>query len=503
MIDATPLLRAYAARRARAWARQPAAAVQERLLVRLVCAAKATRFGRQHDFEAIGSVQDFQARVPIRTYELFWEGYWHERFPLLADMTWPGAIPFIAVSSGTTSGATKYIPVSRAMVRANRKAALDVLCHHVLNRPHSRILAGKNLILGGSTALVERVAGIREGDLSGIAAATIPWWARGRVFPPPSLALIGDWERKVALMAAGSLHEPITSVNGTPSWLLLFLERVAALAGGRLADAYPNLEMVAHGGIGFAPYRAAFEALLAGSRAETREVYPASEGFVAIADRGPGEGLRLNLDHGVFFEFVPVEELAAERPTRHWVRTLETGVNYAVVLSSCAGLWAYVLGDTVRFVDRMPPRLLVTGRIAYMLSAFGEHLIAEEIEAAVTAAAAAIGATLSDFAVGAIHPPEARAPGGHLFVVEFGGPVAPPDLVRFAEAVDRGLAVRNLDYQAHRAGDYGMAPPRVVVAPPGGFAAWMKQRGKLGGQHKVPRIITDADLLASLRRAVA
>ncbi len=441
--------------------------------------------------------------MPLRTYEQFWTDYWRAPYPRLTDATWPGTIPFIAVSSGTTSGATKYIPVSHAMVRANRDAALDLLCHHVLNRPRSRVLAGKNLILGGSTAFTAPARGIRQGDLSGIAAATIPLWARSRVFPPRALALIDDWEEKVERLAAAALGQPITSINGTPSWLLLFLQRVAALAGGTLADAFPNLEMIAHGGIGFAPYRAAFAALLAGTRAETRELYPASEGFVAIADRGPGEGLRLNLDHGVFFEFVP---LGAAAPTRHWVATVETGVNYAIVLSSCAGLWAYVIGDTVRFVERAPPRLLITGRTAYMLSAFGEHVIAEELEGAVADAAAAIGVPVIDFSAGAIHPPEARAPGSHVVIVEFADATPDgviPDVSRFAARLDEGLAARNLDYRAHRAGDYGMAPPRIEVAPSGRFAAWMKQRGKLGGQHKVPRIITDATLLADLRRFIA
>jgi hypothetical protein len=508
MIDATPLLRAYARRRARQWAVQsmvgPAAALQERTLVRLVRAATVTRFGREHDFERIASVEDFQARVPLRTYELFWEGYWHERFPLVQDATWPGIIPLFAETSGTTTGATKFIPVTRAMVRANRGAALDVLAHHMLNRPATRVLAGKNFILGGSTALTEHAFGVRSGDLSGIAAAEIPWWARPRTFPPHALALITDWERKIAILAPRSLEEDIRSISGTPSWLLVFFERVLALVGSnRLVDAYPNLELVVHGGVGFAPYEEQFRALLEGSRAETREVYPASEGFVAIADRAPGTGLRLNLDRGLFFEFVPVDELETERPTRHWVRTIETGLDYAIVLTTCAGLWAYILGDTARFVERAPARLVVTGRVGRMLSAFGEHVIGIELEIAVADAARAIEAQVSDFAVGPIYP---RAPGErgyHLYIVEFTRPVEPERAARFAAALDRRLQELNLDYRAHRAGDVGMAPPRVVVAPPGAFAAWMKRRGQLGGQHKVPRIILDPDLLEDLRRFVA
>jgi hypothetical protein len=498
------LLRAHARRRARQWAaltpRAAAAAHQERTLVRLVRAARATRFAREHDFERIGSVEDFQTRVPVRPYELFWAGFWRERFPLVQDQTWPGVMPFFAETSGTTTGATKYIPVSHAMVRANRKAALDVLVHHVLGRPASRVLAGRNFILGGSTALTEHPFGVRTGDLSGIAAATIPSWARRRTFPPRELALIADWEQKIAALAPRSLEAGIRSISGTPSWLVLFFERVLGLVGDdRLVAAYPELELVIHGGVNFAPYAASFRALLAGSRAETREVYPASEGFIAIADRGPGEGMRLNLEHGQFFEFVPVDELHAMWPTRHWVNTIETGVEYAVVLTTCAGLWSYVLGDTVRFVSLEPPRLLITGRIGQMLSAFGEHLILDEIEDAVAYAADRIGAVVRDFVVAPVHPADPRARGGHLYVVEFATPVEPARLDDFAAEIDVRLSARNLDYRAHRAGGFGMAPPRVIAAPPGRFAAWMKRAGKLGGQHKVPRILLDPARFDDLR----
>jgi GH3 auxin-responsive promoter len=369
MIDATPVLQAYASHRARQWAARPAAAFQERLLVRLARAAVATKFGRQHDFESIGSVEDFQTRVPIRTYELFWEGFWRERFPRLRDVTWPGTIPFFAQTSGATAGATRFIPVTGAMNRANRKAALDVLCHHVLNRPHSRILGGTNFILDGGSTLVERLPGIQTGDLSEIAAATVPRWARAHCFPLQTLAAGSDREKKLASLARLSLRLDIRSVSGTPSLLLCFFHRALALLGGadrRLCAAYPHLELIVRGGVGFAPYESQFRDLLRGSHAETREVYLADEGFIAIADRGAGEGLRLNLDHGIFFEFVPVEELTADRPTRHWVNTIETGINYAIVVTTCAGLWAYLLGDTVRFIERRSPRLVVSGRATDM-----------------------------------------------------------------------------------------------------------------------------------------
>ncbi|PWC41145.1 GH3 auxin-responsive promoter family protein [Azospirillum sp. TSO22-1] len=507
MIDATPLLRLYARQRLRRLARQRPAETQERQLLRLVRRAEETRFGRDHGFARILSVRDFQERVPIRRYEAMWADYWRPAFPVLTDISWPGTIPYFAASSGTTTGRTKYIPVSHAMLRANTRAAFDLLTHHIANRPESRVFGGRSFMLGGSTDLVAEAPGIHSGDLSGIAARAVPGWLRGRTFPPPDLALLADWGRKVEAMGRRSLAEDIRALGGTTSWLLLFLDRLAEMAPDRprtLRALYPRLELLVYGGVSFAPYRAAFERWVAGAPIDLREVYPASEGFLALADRGVGEGLRVLLDTGLFLEFVPVEELGAAAPRRFWIANVGTGVNYAVVLSSCAGAWAYLLGDTVRFVDLDPPRLLVTGRTSYMLSAFGEHLIGEEIERAVTEAAEAVGTAVTDFAVGPVFAQGTGTPGGHLYVVEFADPAAAgPRLAEVAARIDGRLSALNDDYRAHRAGGFGMDAPRVELAPPGTFAAWMRARGKLGGQNKVPRVITDADLLASLRRAAA
>jgi len=503
MLNATPLLRLYARHRLRRLRSLDPESVQRRELVRLVTRARETRFGRDHDFARISGVDDFQARVPLRRYEDFWRDYWHAAFPRLTDVSWPGTIPFFAVTSGTTTGVTKHIPCSHDMVAANRKVTADLLSFHLTNFPDSRLLAGRNFMLSGSTALEELAPGIYSGDLSGIAARTMPWWARLRSYPPPAFEAIADWREKIDRLAPLSLEANIRSIAGTPSWLLIFFDRLAELRPGtndRLHDFYPNLELVIHGGVNFAPYRDVFAAWLAGGRAETREVYAASEGFVAVADRGAGEGLRLSLDAGLFFEFVPVEDLDAPQPTRHWVVNIETGVNYAVVLSSCAGLWGYVLGDTVRFLERDPPRLLVTGRTSYTLSAFGEHLIDEEIEESLATAAAAIDRPVSDYSVGALFPARGGGLGGHLFLVEFvAGPPDPDLLDRFARVLDEALAETNEDYRAHRAGDFGLAAPRVQAVVPGGFAAWMESRGQLGGQHKVPRIVNDQELFAALR----
>lgn len=501
-MDATPLFRLFAALRRRQIAAQIPAVTQEALLLRLLEKAAGTRFGRDHGFAGIRSVTGFQRAVPLRSYDSFWRDYWQPEFPVLENVSWPGPIPHFAVSSGTTSGRTKYIPLTGAMRRANRKAGLDMLAAHLAARPKSHAFAGKSFMLGGSTVLKREAEGVASGDISGILAGSMPGWASPFLFPPADLARLTDWEEKTARIAEAALDTDIRILGGTPSWLLLFLEKLSALrvARGEPAEpALPHLELLVHGGVDFRPYRHRFEAIVAQTGAELREVYPASEGFIAYADRGTGEGLRLCLDHGLFYEFVPLEELDSPNPTRHWIANAEIGVNYALVLSSAAGLWSYVIGDTVRFVDLDPPRLLVTGRTSYALSAFGEHLIADEVEKAVSTAAGIIGAEITDYAVGAIVPQDGSI-GGHLYVVEFDQDVSAADLARFAAAIDRVLIDENEDYEAHRSGDFGMHPPRIAAMPHGRFNAWMKSRGKLGAQNKVPRLIADPDLFANLRR---
>ena len=503
MIDATPLLRLYARfRRARLKREQPAAAQQAELL-KLVAQARHTKFGREHGFDRIRSVADFQLRVPLRSYEDFWEAYWKATFPILKDMTWPGLIPYFALTSGTSTGRTKYIPVSHEMNASNRRAALDILVHHITACPASRVLGGKSFILGGSTDLERLAPGVRAGDLSSIAVREVPAWARSRTFPPLRLALEPDWAKKVAIFARLSLGEEIRSISGTPTWLMFFLDRLMDLRPEylrRIQAFYPKLELIVHGGVGFAPYRHRFEELLEGSRAELREVYPASEGFVAIADVEAYAGLRMILDNGLFYEFVPREELGAQAPARHWIDNAEPGQDYALVLSSNAGLWAYVLGDTVRLAERYPPRLVVSGRISYFLSAFGEHLRGEEVEAAVTAAAQAAGLDVADFSVGTLVAARGDNLDAHLYLVEF-VPSRPTEEQRltFAASLDVALIKANSDYAAHRQAGQ-LAQPRIEVMRPGAFAAWMKSRGKLGGQHKVPRIVNDFAVFDELRR---
>ena len=477
---------------------------QERGLLNIVHRAKDTRFGREHDFASIGSVAEFQTRVPLRRYEDFWTEYWGDTFPILENCTWPGTIPYFALTSGTTSGKTKNIPVTYEMLNENSQAVQDLLSFHISWRPFSRVWRGKGLLLGGSTDLRELSTGIFCGDLSGIEANEISWWAQPYVFPPRDLALVADWEEKIDRIARLSLKEDIRAISGTPNWLLMYFERLMELrpaSDRRLVDFYPDLELIIHGGVNFKPYAERFSELLQGSHAELREVYAASEAFIALADRCPDQGLRLIVDGGAFFEFIPVDELDSPNPSRHWLGNLQSHIDYAVVLSTCAGLWSYIVGDTVKFIELDPPRLLITGRTSYWLSAFGEHLMDAEIEDAVAFGASAIDRSVTDFCVAPIYPSAAGKTGKHCYVVEFAeGSLDGTCCEEFIRSIDDRLQASNADYMEHRKGGYGLHAPTVRTVARGKLAAWMKSRGMLGGQHKVPRVINDRDLFQSLMK---
>lgn len=473
----------YSRRRTRELARLDPTATQLRVLRRLVRTAAATRFGRDHGFASIATVDDFQARVPLRTYEDLWEDYLAAAYPRFDSITWPGLMPYLALTSGTTQGATKYIPVSRAMIASNRLAAQTMVATHLAACPRSKLFHGKIFFLGGSTALEQPSPGVRQGDLSGIATAEASSWLRPFTFPPLELALETDWDRKLDRLAERSRHEPITLISGVPSWLLVLFGRLLELTGKRtMADVWPQLEVVVHGGVKFDPYARSFADILGNPAIRLLESYPCSEGFIAFGDP-TNDQLRLLFDHGIFYEFIPVDDLTSDHPRRHWLGNVEVGINYAIVVSTCAGMWGHIIGDTVRFSRLRPPLLTFTGRTKYTLSAFGEHLISEEVEAAMATAATNTSATIRDWHVG---PVFAGPLGYHHYVVEFIRP--PVDLARFRREFDADLCQRNADYQAHRAEGVGLPLPALTAARPGGFEAWMRSRGKLGGQHKVPRM---------------
>ncbi len=503
MFNATPYFKLYSRRRAKVLEKQNPASTQESVLRALLAQAQNTRFGKEYGFSEIKSVEDFQKRVPLRRYEDFWEEYWKKDFPKLENCTWPGQVPYFCVSSGTSSGTTKYIPCTKEMLASNTKAGMDLLVHHVTNKTDSQILGGRNFMLGGSCSLKEEATGIYSGDLSGITVEELPVWARPWYFPPKRLALMSDWEEKIEVLSHESLNANIRMLGGVPAWLLIFFDKLSSLVPGnpkQLKDIYPKLEMLVYGGVNFSPYQEQFEEWVKNSSIDLREVYPASEGFLAIADRLPGQGLRMNLDHNIFYEFVPLEELDAPQPTRHWVGNIEKDINYAVIMSTCAGLWSYIIGDTVRFVDTRPARVLVTGRTSYYLSAFGEHLIAEEIEKSVSGAAEKLELSVVDYSVGAVFPDKNEKLGGHRYFIESATEREAGGLrAQFAQLIDERLCELNEDYAAHRSEGFGLKDPEIILVQKGSFRDWMQARGKLGGQNKVPRIINDAELFAHLQ----
>ncbi len=491
----------YAVRRVHQLDRRPIDRVQHETLLRLVRYARNTRFGRDHDFATIRSVADYQQRVPLRDYEHFWSEYWKKPFPYLQQSTWPDRIPYFALSSGTTTGSTKYIPVSRQMLASNQRAAFTSLSLFLAACPGTPLFTGRLFFLGGSTDLqsLGKADGpypVFGGDLSGITTCEASSLVRPYTYPPVEVALVKDWESKMRLLAEQSARLPITMLSGVPSWLLVLFEQLRQLTGrDTIAEVWPDLRLVIHGGTCFDPYRALFGRLLGSPKVRLLETYPASEGFIATGDPRY-DLLRLIPDHNIFYEFVPVAEIDAACPTRHTVADLEIGVQYAVVLTTCAGLWSYKIGDTVCFERRDPPLLRFTGRTSYFLSAFGEHLISEEVEKAVAAAADATGAAVVDFHVGPVFPKHAGTPGRHRFLIEFAEP--PDDLARFTTELDAGLCRSNEDYEAHRRGDLAMLSPEVCPVRRGGFTDWMRSVGKLGGQHKVPRMDNSGELTARL-----
>ena len=465
------------------------AATQERQLLQLVNAAKDTTFGHDHRFAEISSVADYQRRVPIRTFEEFWADYWSEPFPNLNNVTWPGTIRYFARSSGTTTGESKHIPCSDEMVKANNRAGLEVVLAHLQNNPNSRVSAGRTFLFGGSPVLDELVPGIFAGELSGIAARETPSWAgKDRYYPPPELAAITDWGEKVERLAADCVGKNIRAISGVPTWLQVLFDRAFEIADSedrRLVSLFPDLELITHGGINFAPYAEAFNELLAGSHAELREVYAASEGFIAVADRDPGQGMKLLLDNGLFYEFIKADQLHQENPTRHWIGDVQLDTDYALLVTSCAGLWSYVLGDLVRFVDLDTPRILVAGRVSQTLSTFGEHVTGEQLDIAVATAARRLGLHVNDYAVAPIFSDQ-RAVGHHRYVIE----TTDEPETDVGALIDESLADQNADYRTKRLNDIAISTPDVRYVPTGAFAAWMNANGKAGGQHKVPRVTT-------------
>lgn len=474
---------------------------QQRTWQKLIAAGRKTRLGERFEFGSIHTLDQYQARVPIRDYDAFYADEMADGFPSLENQIWPGLIRFYAVSSGTTTGREKFIPVSDAMLRSNRDAVLAMAGSYFAHKRRATLLQDRFLYLGGSTDLRMLAPGIHSGDLSGIAATEGTPFLRPFSFPGTTVQLLADWEERIQIIAQTAIHKKITAISGVPSWLLVLFDQILKASGkATLREVWPSLQLIMHGGVNMAPYWKLMHDVVGSDEVDFLETYPASEGFFALQDhRHPG-GMRLMLGHGIFYEFVPLSELSSEQPTVHTVETLETGENYALVLTSCAGLWRYLVGDTVIFSQKSPPLLRVSGRTKFFLSAFGEHLISEEVENAVSFAADRVGTPIVEFHVGPRFPESSDASGYHEWWIEFGHD-DPVQLSHVAEALDVSLQKQNRDYEAHRDDLHlGIPLPKVHRVAAGSFMEWMRSKGKLGGQHKVPRMDNTGDLTLEIGR---
>jgi hypothetical protein len=463
--------------------------VQRQTLMKLIHRARHTQWGRRFSYETIESVEDYQGRVPLGTYQDF-EPYWAQSLKGVWDVTWPGPVRYFAITSGTTSG-NKLIPISPDGWRSNQRAGLDTVVLYMIPTGDTRLFDGKFLFLGGSTSLQDTGHGTYIGDMSGIQTVRLPWYLRHLYSPGREVAAIENWEEKIVRIAEVASKQDIRGISGIPSWMVILFETVLEVTGKRhVRDVWPNLRLLIHGGVDFSPYRADFRERL-GDDVTFFEVYPASEGFVAMTGDLERHDLLLMLDYGIFYEFVRVDELESPSPTRLPVWEVDTETNYAIVLSTNSGLWSYVLGDTVRFTGLEPHTIRITGRTRHFLSAFGEHLIVEEVEDALSRACTAFDADIQDYTVAPLYPEAERRVPAHQWLIEFRS--LPGDLAAFARRVDERVRERNDDYAAHRSGA-GMLVPEVVALPKGCIYEVMKRRGKLGGQNKLPRLQNNREL---------
>jgi len=469
--------------------------LQREVLTHLLQRAKDTEYGRNHLFGATKDYEGFAKSVPVNTYEEL-KGDIDRMRQGERDVLWPGRVKWYAKSSGTTNDKSKFIPVSpEGLKQIHYKGGADVVAIYLRNNPQSRMFDGRGLILGGSHAPNYNLPGSLVGDLSAILIENINPVVNLVRVPSKKTALLSDFEVKRDRIAREAMNKNVTNLSGVPSWMLSVLNRIMELSGKtHLEEVWPNIEVFFHGGVAFTPYREQYERLITSPRMHYMETYNASEGFFGIQDDPLDKSMLLMLDYDVFYEFIPVESLDSQmNPLPLWA--IETGKDYAMLISTSCGLWRYMIGDTVRFTSTNPYKFVISGRTKSFINAFGEELIVDNAERGLAYACKTTGAIVSEYTAAPVFMDD-RAKCRHQWVIEFAQ--APADLSVFAATLDRKLQELNSDYEAKRFKDISLQPLEVIEARPHLFNDWLKQKGKLGGQHKVPRLSNERTIIDEL-----
>ncbi len=463
--------------------------VQDEWFQNLIATAQQTEWGKMYGYESIFNQEQFKERVPIQTYDSL-KPYIEKMLSGEQNVLWPSEIKWFAKSSGTTNDRSKFIPVSEeSLEECHFKGGKDLLSMYCNNRPDTRIFTGKCLVLGGSHQINQLNADSCFGDLSAVLIKNLPFWAEFYRTPDMSIALMDNFEEKVEKMAQATIDVNVTNISGVPTWNIVLAKRILEITGkDNLLEVWPNLEFYFHGAVNFNPYREQFKKLIPSNDMYYLETYNASEGFFGIQDQSDSEEMLLMLDYGIYYEFLPMEDLHKENPKTLRLDEVELHKNYALIISTNAGLWRYMIGDTIKFTSLSPHRIQITGRTKHFINAFGEELIIDNAEKGLTKACKDTGAIIRDYTACPIYFHNNEA-GGHEWIIEF--EKKPDDLERFVDLMDQTLREINSDYDAKRYKDMALGRPLVHLAPDGTFYEWMKGRGKLGGQHKVPRLAND------------
>lgn len=456
--------------------------------------AENTDYGKIHGFSAISTYEDFRRNVPIVTYEDF-EPFIEKARQGAPDVFWPGYIRKFAKSSGTTNAKSKFIPISEECLEdCHYKAGKDLLSIYVNNHPENSLFLNKNLRLGGSSELYEDF-NTKFGDLSAIIIENLPFWVEITTTPSKKVSLMSEWEAKLKAIVSEVKNEDVGSMTGVPSWMMVLLQRTLAETGhSTISELWPNLEVFFHGGISFKPYREQYRKLI-GKDINYYEIYNASEGFFAIQDRHDSDEMLLMLDYGIFYEFIPMDTFHSENREAIPLQEVELDKNYAMVITTNSGLWRYLIGDTVKFTSLAPFRIKISGRTKHYINAFGEELMIDNVENALSKACNETGATVTDFTGAPVFMKQGES-GAHEWIFEFSQ--NPSDLEQFTDIFDDTLKSLNSDYEAKRYNNMTLKRPVVHVAKPDLFYNWMSSRGKLGGQNKVPRLSNDREYIEPL-----